>query len=152
MSLRDKLRVLRPGTAPAGPADPDVSGTSAPSESNPGASGRASAPTPARNDVTDFSPRSDGDYRCPDPAVVLRFARPAVTESTAGADEPAVGEFTSSGRWVVQRRFGRPVVYTVLETGSGSFTARRTDTATAATAELIFTFEPDGDSAEPGPA
>jgi hypothetical protein len=143
VSLRDKLRVLRPGTAPAGLADPDVSGTPAPSESNPGAPGRGSAPTPARNDVTDFSPRSDGDYRCPDPAVVLRCARPAVTESTAGADEPAVGEFTSSGRWVVQRRFGRPVVYTVLETGPESFTARRTDTATAATAELIFTFEPD---------
>jgi hypothetical protein len=146
VSLRDKLRALRPAgpAAPSDPADPDDVAAAAPAVT--GTSGTASP----RDDVTDFSPRSDGDYHCAEPAVFLRFARPAVTESTADTDEPAVGDFTSSGRWVVQRRFGRPVVYTVLEMRADSFTARRTDTATAGTAELLFTFEPDGRDAGRG--
>lgn len=143
MSLRDKLRALRPaGSAP--PSDPDPDDVTAAPAAVTGTSVAASP----RDDVTDFSPRSDGDYHCAEPAVFLRFARPAVTESTSGTGEPAVGDFTASGRWVVQRRFGRPVVYTVLEVRGDSFTARRTDTATASTAELLFTFEPDGRVAE----
>jgi hypothetical protein len=148
VGLRDKLRALRPAgsTPPTGPAEPDDV-DAAPAEAPAAVTGSSGAASP-RDDVTDFSPRSDGDYHSTEPAVFLRFARPAVTESTARADEPAVGEFTSSGRWVVQRRFGRPVVYTVLEVRGESFTARRTDTATASTAELLFTFEPDGAAAD----
>lgn len=110
-----------------------------------------------RDDVVDFDPRSDGDYHCADRGLYLRFARPAVTETCStgtpdregsGADsrEPARGEFTASGRFIVQRRFGRPVVYTVLAVRAGSMLVRRTDTAVtgpSGTAELEFTFEPD---------
>lgn len=141
MSLRDRLRRRQPGSgqdsesSPADVGDADAAGA---------VSGVA------RDDVTDFEPRSEGDYHCADRGLYLRFARPAVTETSEQADgahpDPARGEFTSSGRFVVQRRFGRPVVYTVLETGVGMLLVRRTDTAVpgaAGTEELWFTFEPD---------
>ena len=110
---------------------------------------RPDVPAPGgRDDVTDFDPRSDGDYHCAERGLYLRFARPAVTETPAVPDTPAGevarGEFTSSGRFVVHRPFGRPGVDTVLEDRPGSMTVRRTDTAvTGSTAELAFTFEPD---------
>ncbi len=133
MSLRDLLR--RPGAGDGG------------------ADGGAGA---ARDDVTDFDPRSDGDYHCTPRSLFLRFARPAVTETSAATDaepadlappEPARGEFTQSGRFVVQRPFGRAVVYTVLEYREDFMLVRRTDTSVTGptgTAELEFTFEPDG--------
>lgn len=99
-------------------------------------------------DVTEFEPRPDGDYRCVERGLILRFARPAVTETDAVAPESARGEFTTAGRFVVQRPFGRPVVYTALTANSlaaddAVLTVRRTDTATGATERLDFRFEPD---------
>ena len=146
MSLRDRLRSLRPGGSedeqeivPDGEAPPDP---------------------------IDFRPRFDGSYRHagggPDGAngeehgaavvgpridLTLRFSHGSVTETADGPgateDGAAVGEYTSSGRFVVQRRFGRPIVYTILEIADEGFTARRTDTNPGGTAtEPTFRFEP----------
>ncbi len=137
MSLRDRLRRRQPGSdqdSESSPADADDAGPA------------GVVAGVARDDVTDFEPRSEGDYHCADRGLYLRFARPAVTETDDAHPDPARGEFTASGRFVVQRRFGRPVVYTVLETGVGMLLVRRTDTAVpgeAGTEELWFTFEPD---------
>lgn len=104
-------------------------------------------------ELTEFAPRQDGDYRCAERGLYLRFARPIVTETATetaantdgGHTEPARGEFTTSGRFTVQRPFGRPIVYTVLD-GSGhdaALVVRRTDTATRQAERLEFAFESD---------
>jgi len=133
MSLRDRLRRRGDG------------GDEASDTSEPGGSG-ASGASGARDDISDFDPHSDGDYRCAEPELLLRFARPVVLETDPRHPDPARGEFTQSGRFVVQRRFGRPVVYTVLDYRPGAMTVRRTDTSVTGpqgTAELDFVFEPD---------
>jgi hypothetical protein len=135
MSLRDRLR--RRGDGGDEDGGDEASDTSVSSQS--GAAG-------AREDISDFDPHSDGDYRCNEQDLLLRFARPVVLETDARYPDPARGEFTQSGRFVVQRRFGRPIVYTVLDYRPGTMTVRRTDTSvtgTAGTAELDFVFEPD---------
>jgi len=135
MSLRDRLR--RRGDGGGENGGDEASDTSASSAS--GASG-------AREDITDFDPHPDGDYRCAEPELLLRFARPVVLETDPRHPDPARGEFTQSGRFVVQRQFGRPIVYTVLDYRPGAMTVRRTDTSVtgpAGTAELDFAFEPD---------
>lgn len=129
MSLRDRLRLR---STPAR----DV------------AAGDASS---ADVDVSDFAPRPDGDYHCADRGLYLRFARPAVTETDRAHEDVARGEFTSAGRFVVQRPFARPVVYTVLRGGSGgenpgydtALAVRRTDTGSGTSELLDFAFEPD---------
>lgn len=158
MSLRDRLRRREPavpgGPAPTADGAPATEPTGDTGDTDPtGATAAVPVRALAREDVTDFDPRSDGDYHCVERGLYLRFARPAVTETSERADDahpdPARGEFTQSGRFVVQRRFGRPVVYTVLERRPGLLTVRRTDTSvtgsdgTDGTAELQFTFEPD---------
>lgn len=136
MSLRDRLRARSSGAAVTNPAEYD----DVPAD-----------PLSGNSDVTEFAPRPDGDYHCAERGLYLRFARPAVTETDAERPEPARGEFTAAGRFVVQRPFGRPVVYTVLGNGDAPYdprrntvlTLRRTDTGTGAAERLDFTFEPD---------
>lgn len=108
-------------------------------------------------ELTEFAPRQDGDYRCTERGLYLRFARPIVTETvteTASAaatdtnsEGPARSEFTTSGRFTVQRPFARPIVYTVLGDGTpgndAALVVRRTDTATREAVRLEFVFEPD---------
>jgi hypothetical protein len=108
-------------------------------------------------ELTEFAPRQDGDYHCAERGLYLRFARPIVTETATGtaasSTGPARGEFTTSGRFTVQRPFGRPIVYTVLDDGVGgtsrvrgndaALVVRRTDTGTREAERLDFVFEPD---------
>jgi hypothetical protein len=100
-------------------------------------------------DPMNFRPRFDGGYvggGHPDGTViVLRFTQSSVSEVIDGADGDgaAGGEYTPSGRFVVQRRFARPIVYSVLAITDDSFEARRTDTNPGGgTTELAFTFRP----------
>ena len=96
----------------------------------------------------DFRPRFDGAYRPVGPTDGvgrLTFSRTSVTES--GAAGASTGDYTSSGRFVVQRPFGRPVVYTVLAVAPDGFTARRTDTAIPQTTRVEFLFEASSSSA-----
>jgi hypothetical protein len=136
MSLRDRLRRRGDGgDEDGGDGRPDA----------PEASEPATAAS-ARDDITDFDPHSDGDYRCTERGLLLRFARPVVLETDAEHADPARGEFTQSGRFVVQRPFDRPIVYTVLDYRPGVMVVRRTDTSvtdTDGTTELEFVFEPD---------
>jgi hypothetical protein len=112
-------------------------------------------------ELTEFAPRQDGDYHCAERGLYLRFARPIVTETAtriatgtaASSTGAARGEFTTSGRFTVQRPFGRPIVYTVLDDGGGgtphrplndaTLVVRRTDTETRAAERLEFVFEKD---------
>lgn len=129
MSLRDRLRTR--SAVPRDSADDVAAGESALGDV----------------DVTDFEPRPDGDYHNAERGLYLRFARPAVTETDATHEELGYGEFTPAGRFVVQRPFARPVVYTVLSSGSPDYdqvlAVRRTDTGSGATERLEFSFEPD---------
>lgn len=128
MSLRDRLRGMRSGGETLreydASADPVIF-TSA--------------------EISEFTPRQDGDYRNAAAGLFLRFARPVVTETDTAIAEVAHGEFTTAGRFTVQRRFGRPIVYTVLDGSDDALTVRRTDTATREAAQLEFTFEADGE-------
>lgn len=157
MSLRDRLRSMRSGAVDEYDGMPGKGSGAAESAS------LASGGT----ELAEFAPRQDGDYHCASAGLFLRFARPVVTETVvtetataetaaadtaAGkptADAPASGEFTTSGRFTVQRPFGRPIVYTVLAAIDApaayreGITVRRTDTGTRATDRLEFTFEPD---------
>ncbi len=97
-------------------------------------------------ELTEFAPRQDGDYHCAERGLYLRFARPIVTETAAaGHRDAARGEFTTSGRFTVQRPFGRPIVYTVLDDGGhdAALVVRRTDTGTREAERLDFAFEKD---------
>lgn len=98
-------------------------------------------------DPIDFRPRFDGGY-ADDTGVVLRFSPSTVQEVADGVDGPASGEYTPSGRFVVQRRFARPIVYTVLSMSDDGFSARRTDTnAGGAATEVAFRFQPTVEAA-----
>ena len=123
MSLRDRFRSLG-GSQEDGGAGPDGDGPPEP---------------------IDFRPRFDGGY-ADGTGIVLRFTPSHVSEIADGADGPqgaAGGEYTPSGRFVVQRRFARPIVYAVLAAGTDGFAARRTDTNPGGgTAEVAFTFRP----------
>ena len=126
---------------------------------------RRSEPEPeedaATSDVADpmaFSPRSDGLYdggESPDEAgsgLYLKFVGRKVSEAVgptsvgdaqaAFATADAVGDFTPAGRFTVQARFERPVIYTVLATSDRGFTARRTDTAVGSSHEIEYVFVP----------
>ncbi len=132
MGLRDRLRGKR--TDGHG-AESSVDGYDA--AAGPGLSGTV--------ELTEFAPRQDGDYRCAERDLYLRFARPIVTETTGADTSPARGEFTTAGRFTVQRPFGRPIVYTVLHDGENdaALVVRRTDAATREAERLEFVFEPD---------
>lgn len=135
MGLRDRLRGLR--GVEEGSTDYDVSSDA----------GDAAA-VPAAAELDEFTPRQDGDYCCAERGLNLRFSRPTVTETAAGHDEPALGEFPNTGRFAVQRRFERPIVFTVLEpsaTDGSELVVRRTDTETRESAAVRYRFEPDGD-------
>lgn len=129
MSLRDRLRGR--SAAPQDVAHDGMSGD----------------PPSGDVDVSDFAPRPDGDYHNAERGLILRFARPAVTETDAEHGDAAHGEFTAAGRFVVQRPFGRAVVYTVLGGERSAYdvvlTVRRTDTGTGTSERLDFAFEPD---------
>jgi hypothetical protein len=156
MSLRDMLRGRRndePGRDDSG-AEHDESLGSESTRDN-ALSGTV--------ELTEFAPRQDGDYHCAERGLYLRFARPIVTETaphtatgtaaSSTGNHPARGEFTTSGRFTVQRPFGRPIVYTVLDDGSGgtsrppgndaTLVVRRTDTGAGEAERLEFAFEPD---------
>lgn len=133
MSLRDRWR------GRGGEND----GAAGSGEQNGAAGGYdADAGTAGALDTDDFAPRQDGDYHCVDEGLYLRFARPIVTETAAGA-AGAQGEFTTSGRFTVQRPFARPIVYTVLAADSDSITMRRTDTGSRRSQAMTFAFEAD---------
>ena len=105
-------------------------------------------------DPMNFRPRFDGGYvgggQANGTGIVLRFTQSSVSEVIDGADGgdgdgAATGEFTPSGRFVVQRRFARPTVYAVLALTDDGFAARRTDTNPGGgTTEVAFTFHPTG--------
>lgn len=90
-----------------------------------------------------FAPRTDGDYVVG--SYILRFARPVVTETDPEQAALGRGEFTDGGRFIIERPFARPVVYTVLAVdGEGApLRLRRTDTDSRESAEWDITFAPD---------
>lgn len=150
MSLRDKLRGLR--GSDEGHGDPRPSGDRDNMYDGAAVDGQLSG----RAELSEFAPRQDGDYHCAHRGLYLRFARPVVTETDAEVAEPARGEFTTSGRFAVQRMFYRPIVYTVLDdaptrdagatdgaANDVALVVRRTDTQTGTAERLEFTFEPD---------
>ncbi|MEO7126673.1 MAG: hypothetical protein ABI382_00090 [Nakamurella sp.] len=168
MSLRDKLRGLRGGetigtdvsdgaATSSGIGGSDASSSSSAADENSGNKYDAvpGVSLSGTSELSEFAPRQDGDYYCADRGLHLRFARPVVTESDTAEIEPARGEFTTSGRFAVQRRFSRPIVYTVLSNtsvGGGTarlrgddavLTVRRTDTETRSAERLEFAFEAD---------
>lgn len=143
MGLRDRLLGTRGG---------DRDGQADGMGSDAGYDAAAGAGLTGTAELAEFAPRQDGDYRCVSRGLYLRFARPIVTETVTGpaADgselaEPARGEFTTSGRFTVQRRFGRAIVYTVLSGGGNDavLVVRRTDTAGRQAERLEFVFESD---------
>lgn len=127
MGLRDALRSLRGGE---GPRD-------------------GTPQAPAVSEITDFQPRTDGQYAAEvdsvsiDPPPTLRFSGSRVSETTAGGG--ATGEYTPSGRFSVHPRFERPIIFTVLQADDDGFTARRTDAGTGQVAELRYRFVADSD-------
>ena len=137
MGLRDALRSLRGGAT--SPAEEPVSD--------------AEAPEP-----TWFQPRYDGRYAAElgDSRLSLRFLPGGKVFESEGDDDtpgpeqqnPCRGEYTAAGRFNVQRRFERIISYAVLEMQPDGFRARRINGADRSTAELSFSFVPDG----PAPA
>jgi hypothetical protein len=142
MGLRDRFRPRRPE------ADAE----------DAAATDRPAAGPVGDGDPIDFRPRLDGPYRDgTGHGLSLRFT-PSTVQESGGEDShdvgegPATGEYTASGRFVVQRRFGRPVVYTVLMLTDDGFVARRTDTRTdGESAEVTFRFD-TGSAGAPGTA
>ena len=57
--------------------------------------------------------------------------------------DPMVGVYTGAGRFVVQRRFERGVVFTVLASDDAGLTARITSTETNTTDEHRYDFAED---------
>jgi hypothetical protein len=105
-----------------------------------------------------FKPLQTGIYTGgPDGFAALRFyptgkvflAQQAADEADArtqlgpGNSDPAMGQFTGAGRFVVQRRFERPIVFTVLEADDTGLTVRLTATEAARTGRFRYTFVPD---------
>lgn len=138
MSLWDRVRGTRVETSapedrsamPASPVDPDAPDLAAAIE------------------LAEFTPRQDGEYCCSERGLILRFTHATVVEADAAESEPAVGDFTNGARFSVQRRFGRPIVFTVLEPGDGddgALVLRRTDTATREAGRLVYAFAADRD-------
>lgn len=92
-----------------------------------------------------FAPRTDGDYLAG--PYILRFARPVVTETDPAQAALGRGEFTDGGRFIIERPFARPVVYTVLvvDAEGAPLRLRRTDTGSRQSAEWDVTFAPDAE-------
>lgn len=70
-------------------------------------------------------------------------ARPLLGPDNA---DPVVGPYTPAGRFTVQQRFERPIVFTVLAIGDPecrSFTTRVTTSGPAETGEYGYSFEAD---------
>ncbi len=149
MGLFDSLRSKRTRKSNAGQVDPGA---------------QPSAPV----DVDWFKPRTDGIY-VGAATESLPYLRVSVNgrvqetwsdQGTAAAravlavksDHRAEGEFSRGGLMSVVRRFERPVVYAVQDSGfvaaeNGlfeSFTARCTNTNTRETTIISFNFSPDG--------
>jgi hypothetical protein len=151
MGLRDMLRGRRGGD------EVIVTGAATEHDESVGTESTWDNALSGTVELTEFAPRQDGDYHCAERGLYLRFARPIVTETATGtaasSTGPARGEFTTSGRFTVQRPFGRPIVYTVLDDGGGgtarlrgndaALVVRRTDTGTREAERLEFVFEPD---------
>lgn len=138
MSLRDRLRGALRGSDEDDAVAAGGGGGDGGSASGDGLSAGA--------ELSEFAPRQDGEYLCAERGLHLRFVRPTVLEVDAALAEPAQGEFTPSGRFSVQRRFGRPIVFTVLPDTAGydeSLTVRRTDTETRDAERLTYAFVAD---------
>lgn len=127
-------------------AGPNPSAASSTAGANAGAAvGSGAAALSAALELAEFTPRQDGEYACAERGLILRFTHTTVVETDAAEAEPAVGDFMGGARFSVQRRFGRPIVFTVLEPGhDGALVLRRTDTATRQAERLAYTFAPDG--------
>lgn len=119
-------------------------------------------------DVDWFKPRTDGLYlgHATELTPYLRFTAAGKVQETwsdqgvetargllaSKSDERAEGEYSRSGLMSVVRRFERPVVYAVQDSGFAQaenglfdgFTARCTNTNTRETTSIAFTFSPDG--------
>lgn len=117
---------------------------------------------PAGEDVvsTPFRPRTDGFFvgtpadGAQAPVRYLRFTITGkVSEIAEVADEEQAfallsqvggeinrGDYTPVGSFLVQRRFERPVIYTVLESGENEFTARCTAAGEGRTGEYLFAY------------
>lgn len=109
------------------------------------------------NDSDWFVPRQNGVYQGgPDALRYLRFHPTGkVYLAAAGADlaggalgprnpDPTVGQYTGAGRFVVQRTFERPIVFTALSADDAGFTARVTSTGAGETGEYRYDFRVDG--------
>lgn len=135
-------------------------------ESEDSTASAAASNAPA--DVDWFKPRTDGLYlgETTELTPYLRFTAAGKVQETwsdegvetarrllaTKSDERAEGEFSRSGLMSVARRFERPVVYAVQDSGFAQaenglfegFTARCTNTNTRVTTSIAFTFSPDG--------
>ncbi len=111
------------------------------------------------NDSEWFRPRQNGFYRGgPDTLRYLRFRATGKVYLAAsdidpnsdalgpGNPDPIVGQYTGAGRFVVQRRFERPVVFTALDADETGLTARITATAIGETGEHHYEFVVDPES------
>ncbi|MTD13263.1 hypothetical protein GIS00_04785 [Nakamurella sp. YIM 132087] len=128
--------------------------------------GKAGPEEPLRGDeptATWFRPRMDGSYVAPS-GERLRFVSWSRVELVpADGSAPATGEYTGAGRFTVQARFERPVIFAVAEpdpgpeteAGTGTpgvadlpppdhFVARRTDGRDRSTADVRYDFRPAG--------
>jgi hypothetical protein len=105
-----------------------------------------------------FRPRFDGTYAGgPDGFEFLRFhpngrvylapraadAADAREKLGPGNPDPIVGQFTGAGRFVVQQRFERPIVFTALEADDDGIAVRITVTQAAQTGHFRYRFVPD---------
>ena len=142
MGLRDALRSLRSG------GDDD----------KPSSEANINSLSAEAEDSDWFRPKQAGTYiGGPEHARYLRFhvtGRVYVAGGTADAPsarpllgpenaDPTVGQYTGAGRFVVQRKFERPMVFTVLNADDAGLTVRLTATGVAQTGEHRYEFEPD---------
>ncbi len=142
MGIRDALHSLRSGKVE------DLEG------------GTDSSVKSAVPEPDDFKPRQDGTYvGGPDDGShrYLRFfATGKVYQAGGGATveqaqpllgrdnpDPIVGQYTGVGKFTVQQRFERPIIYTVLEVDDSGFLVRLTASGSRHTGEYRYEFVPD---------
>ncbi len=147
MGLRDAFRTLRG----AGRADPLEEEASAASEPEPDwfiprydglYDGGADPTAPGANTILRFFPGGRVFEATVDPSSPLPSPGPH-------EQDPRGGEYTAAGRFTVQRRFERAVVYTVIEVQPDGFTTRRITSADRGTAEHTYLFRPDSPPSDP---
>lgn len=113
-------------------------------------------------DLEEFKPRTNGTYVSTGGDGVpsyLRFhlngkvyfaagpadaaqARPLLDRDNR---DPIVGPYTPAGRFALEQRFERPIVFSVQAVDDDGFTTRVTSTRHATSGEFRYTFEPDPD-------